>query len=105
MERIQRSGRALDRGLIGHQFTTTAASEAVSEQPAIATRRIHLRGNRDSPLARLILGNKPLPAPFIRAAEDRGDEIIITVKVTRRNFRDFAYLNVDEMCPAPDAAG
>ena len=69
-------------------------------------RRIHLRGTPpDTPLDRLILGNKPMPAPFVRASEDLGDEIVITVKVTRRNFRDFAYLNVDEMCPAPDAPG
>lgn len=67
--------------------------------------RIHLRGTPETQLTRLILGDKPMPAPLVRAVEDLGDTIVITVKVTRRNFRDLAYLDVDEMCPAPDALG
>jgi hypothetical protein len=65
-------------------------------------RRIQRRGD-DGPLARLILDGKPMPEALVRASEDLGDEIVITVKVKRHNFRELAFLDVEDMCPPPES--
>lgn len=74
----------------------------MAAEPNTAPRRIQRQGH-DGPLARLILDGKPMPEALIRASEDRGDEIVITVKIKRQNFRELAFLDVEDMCPPPES--